>query len=216
VSYLLRIVLPDRPGALGAVATALGAVGADILSLDVIERSPGQATDDIVVELPPDKLADSLVSAAATVPGVQVESIRPYAGQIDPHRELELLESLAGRPGRPYDVLADGVTRIFRAGWALVLAPPDETATSEVLATGGAAPELRTVPAPWWPPTPTRALSPSPDWAPPDWERLGTELAVAPLGDAALLLGRPALRWLPAELLRLQHLAALAATVTAS
>jgi hypothetical protein len=98
VSYLLRLVLPDRPGALGAVATALGTVGADILSVDVIERSPGSATDDFVVELPPDKLADSLVSAAATVPGVQVESIRPYAGQIDPHRELALLDSLGQSP----------------------------------------------------------------------------------------------------------------------
>jgi hypothetical protein len=216
VSYLLRIVLPDRPGTLGAVATALGAVGADILSLDVIERAPGQATDDIVVELPPDKLADSLVSAAATVPGVQVESIRPYAGQIDPHRELELLESLAARPGRPFEVLSDGVTRIFRAAWALVLAEPDDAGSSDVLAAGGAAPELDRLATPWWPPTPARALHPSADWAPPDWERLGTELAVAPLGGAALLLGRPALRWLPAELLRLQHLAALAATVTAS
>jgi hypothetical protein len=112
-------------------------------------------------------------------------------------------------------VLADGVTGVFRAGWALVLGVP-VAGEAGVLARCGAAPELRTVPAPWWPPTPTRALSPSPDWAPPDWERLGTELAVAPLGDAALLLGRPALRWLPAELLRLQHLAALAATVTAS
>ena len=216
MSYLLRIVLPDRPGALGAVATALGAVGADILSLDVIERGPGQATDDIVVELPPDKLADSLVSAAATVPGVQVESIRPYAGQIDPHRELELLESLAARPARPYEVLSDGVARIFRAAWALVLGTPDDGGSAKVLAAGGAAPELDLVDAPWWPPTPARTLAASPDWAPAEWERLGTELAVAPLGTDALLLGRPALRWLPAELLRLQHLAALAATVTAS
>jgi hypothetical protein len=50
---------------------------------------------------------------------------------------------------------------------------------------------------------------------PPDWERVGTELAVAPLGAAALLVGRPALRWLPSELVRLQHLSAIAATVTA-
>jgi hypothetical protein len=217
VSYLLRIVLPDRPGALGAVATALGAVGADILSLDVVERSPGSATDDIVVELPPDKLADSLVSAAATVPGVQVESIRPYAGQIDPHREFELLEALAARPAQPYAVLSDGVTRIFRAAWAFVLAAPDDGGCAAVLGAGGAAPEVSSLRAPWWPPAPARALDASPDWAPPDWERLGTELAVAPLGTAAaLLVGRPALRWLPAELLRLRHLAALAATVTAS
>ena len=98
MSYLLRVVLPDRPGALGAVATALGAAGADILSVDVIERSPGSAIDDFVVEVASDKLADSLVSAALTVPDVRVESIRPYAGQLDPHRELELLDALGRDP----------------------------------------------------------------------------------------------------------------------
>jgi hypothetical protein len=214
VSYLLRLVLPDRPGALGAVASALGRAGADILSVDVIERAPGRATDDFVVELPPDRLADSLVTAAATVDGVQVESIRPYAGQIDPHRELELLEALARDPHSSLPVLADGVARIFRAGWALVLAAP-VAGQARVLARGGAAPELPSVPAPWWPPTPARMLSTDEEWAPTDWHRLATELAVAPLGeDAALLVGRPALRWLPSELVRLQHLAAIAATVT--
>jgi hypothetical protein len=214
VSYLLRLMLPDRPGALGAVATALGRVGADILSVDVIERGPGSAMDDFVVELPPDRLADSLVSAAATVPGVQVESIRPYAGQIDPHRELELLEALARDPHSSLPVLADGVARIFRAGWALVLGAP-VAGQSRVLASGGAAPELGSLPAPWWPPTPARVLSTEDDWVPADWSRLGTELAIAPLGgDAGLLVGRPALRWLPSELVRLQHLAAIAATVT--
>jgi hypothetical protein len=216
VSYLLRLVLPDRPGALGAVATALGQVGADILSVDVIERSPGSAIDDFVVELPPGRLADSLVSAAATVEGVQVESIRPYAGQIDPHRELELLDALARDPHSSLPVLADGVARIFRAGWALVLAAP-AGGRSEVLARGGAAPELPGVPAPWWPPAPARVLSNENDWVPADWARLGTELAVAPLGhEIALLVGRPTLRWLPSELIRLHHLAAIALSVTLS
>lgn len=213
VSYLLRLVLPDRPGALGAVATALGGVGADILSLDVIERSPGSATDDLVIELPPGKLADTLVTAASAVEGVRVESIRPYAGQIDPHRELELLDSLAAKRDDPYCLLADGVARIFRAGWALVLDTP-AGGHSRVAARGGAAPELDVLPVPWWPPTPARTLDPDEPWAPPDWHRLGTELAVAPLGTHALLVGRPALRWLPSELVRLQHLAAIAATVT--
>lgn len=213
MSYLLRVVLPDRPGALGAVATALGAIGADILSLDVIERSPGSATDDIVVEVPPDRLADSLVTAASTVEGVRVESIRPYAGQIDPHRELELLESLAEDPDSSLPVLADGVARVFRAGWALVLDAP-VAGQSQVRASGGAAPEVDSLAVPWWPAGPTRTLDADDPWAPPDWARLGTELAVAPLGKLALLVGRPALRWLPSELVRLQHLAAIAATVT--
>jgi hypothetical protein len=203
MSFLLRVVLPDRPGVLGAVASALGQAGADILSVDVIERAPGSAVDDFVVELPPDRLADSLVTAAASVDGVQVESIRPYAGQID---------AIGRDPAASMTVLADGVARVFRAGWTLVLAPPI-TGQARVLASGGAAPELTSLPAPWWPPTPTRPLSADDDWAPRDWQRLGTELAVAPLGDGAVLLGRPALRWLPSELVRLQHLAAIAATV---
>lgn len=214
VSYLLRLVLPDRPGALGAVATAMGTVGADILSVDVIERAPGRATDDFVVELPPGRLADSLVSAAASVEGVYVESIRPYAGQIDPHRELELLEQLGRDPAASLHVLADGAARVFRAGWTLVLSAP-EGGRGQVVASGGAAPELTSLAMPWWPPTPSRRLEPDPSWAPPDWERLDTELAVTALGDAALLVGRPALRWAASELVRLQHLAAVAATVTA-
>jgi hypothetical protein len=208
----MRLVVPDRPGVLGAVATALGTVGADILSVDVIQRSPGSATDDFVVELPPDKLADSLVSAASTVEGVHVESIRPYAGQIDPHRELELLDKLGRNPEDSPAVLADGCARIFRAGWALVLAAPED-GRSAVVATGGAAPEVTSLPTPWWPPSPTRPLETDDAWAPADWGRLGTELAVTALGRYALLIGRPALRWVPSELVRLQHLAAIAATV---
>ena len=214
MSYLLRLVLPDRPGALGAVASALGAVGADILSVDVIERSPGSATDDFVVELPPDRLADSLVSAAATVEGVHVESIRPYAGQIDPHRELELLEALAREP-------AVEPGRCWPTAWPGSSGPagrwcstPRSRAQCRVLASGGAAPEIdyaagAVVAAGAGPGAGRRR-----GVGAADWDRLGTELAVSPFGDAALLVGRPALRWLPSELVRLQHLAAIAASVT--
>ena len=50
MSYLLRLVVPDKPGILGAVATALGTAGIDIVSLDVLERGNGVAVDDVVVE----------------------------------------------------------------------------------------------------------------------------------------------------------------------
>jgi hypothetical protein len=184
------------------------------LSVDVIERSPGFAIDDLVLELPPDKLADTLLTAAASVADVRVESIRPYAGLIDPHRELELLDALATHPADSARVLADGVARIFRAGWALVLRAPIE-GRSRVMASSTAAPELRILEVPWWPPTPARELDVEQAWAPRDWAGIGTELAVAPLADRALLVGRPALRWLPAELMRLNHLAGIAASVLA-
>lgn len=213
MSYLIRVVLPDRPGALGAVASALGHAGADILSVDIVERTPGHATDDLVVELPSDRLADSLITAAASVEGVRVESIRPYAGTIDPFRELELLEDLAADP-TDLDGLADGVCRLFRAGWSLVLRAPDGgDSKATVVASSAAAPEIESVATPWWPAIPARALSVEDDWAPTDWSTLGTELAVVPLGLDAVLIGRPALRWLPSEIIRMSHLASIAATV---
>ena len=63
-SYLLRIELEDRPGSLGSLAVALGSVGADILSLDVVERGAGYAVDDLVVDLPNGAMPDMLISAA--------------------------------------------------------------------------------------------------------------------------------------------------------
>lgn len=80
MSYLLRVQLPDRPGSLGALAVALGSVGADILSLDVVERGDGFAIDDLVVDVEPGALPDTLITAAEHLPDVLVDSIRPYAG----------------------------------------------------------------------------------------------------------------------------------------
>ncbi|HEY2043134.1 MAG TPA: hypothetical protein VGH11_10700 [Jatrophihabitans sp.] len=214
MAYLIRVVLPDRPGALGALASALGTVDADILSVDIVERSAGHATDDLVVELPPDRLADSLVSAAASVEGARVESIRPYAGVIDPFRELELLEKLAVDRENAPAILADGVVRLFRSGWALVLQAPEiDGEPSIVIARSAAAPEIDTLSTPWWPATPARPLDADGEWAPEEWARIGTELAVVPLGADAILCGRPALRWLASEIIRISHLASIAASV---
>ena len=39
--YVVRIRLPDRPGALGQVASRIGAVGGDIVAIDILERTEG-------------------------------------------------------------------------------------------------------------------------------------------------------------------------------
>ena len=83
MSFLLRVVLPDKPGSLGAVATALGNAGADILGVDVVERADGHAIDDLAVELPAGRPPDVLITAAESVPGVEVESVRPHSGRLD-------------------------------------------------------------------------------------------------------------------------------------
>jgi hypothetical protein len=216
MSFLLRVKLPDRPGALGLVATALGTVEADIISVDVIERGAGYAVDDMVVELPPGRLPDTLVSAAATVTGVHVESIRPYAAAFDPNRELELIDALVADQADALHRLAEGVTRIFRAGWTLVVGEPQEIdgkIYANVLAGCTAGPEVDRVPASWWPITTAQAVETPTDGDTSGWDGLNTELAAAPLGAAVILIGRPAMRWLPGELARLNHLAGILASV---
>ena len=206
--YLLRVVLPGRPGMLGAVATALGEAGADILSLDVVERGPAGAVDDLLVELPPGALVDRLITSAQSVPDVVVESLRPYAGNADLHRDLELVDALAAGPHDALQVLADHAPGVFRAGWAMVVAH------GRVLAGSRGAPED----APGGLPSTTEArrVEPLEAWVPESWRLLATELAVAPIGaGTTVLLGRPGGPLFRAsELLRLAHLAAVTATVS--
>ena len=49
---VVRVWLPDRPGALGLVASRIGAIGGDIVGVDVLERSEHVAVDEFAVVLP--------------------------------------------------------------------------------------------------------------------------------------------------------------------
>jgi hypothetical protein len=214
VSFLLRVVLPDKPGSLGAVATALGNAGADILGVDVVERADGHAIDDLAVELPAGRPPDVLITAAESVPGVEVESVRPHSGRLDTARELALIEEITNDPKEGLPLLAEGVPRIFRAGWAIVVVR--EGTRSYRLAQSTAAPETVAADLPWLPLERTVVIDPEVQWVPTPWTALDTELAAAPLGLAprALVVGRPggpAFR--PSELARLTHLTGIIATV---
>lgn len=213
MSYLLRLVLPDRPGMLGAVATALGSCGADILSLDVVERGPDGAVDDLVVSLPPGGLADALITSAQSVDGVVVESLRPYYGASDLHRDLELVDALAADPASAPALLVAHAPGVFRAGWALLL-----EAGPTVLHASAGAPEAGGLELPWLPLASARRLEPDDPWVPERWEVLGTELVAAPVGTPGrvVLVGRPGgPRFRGSEVARLGHLAGIVATVTA-
>jgi hypothetical protein len=218
VAYLLRVVLPDRPGMLGAVATALGEVGGDILSLDVVERGPDGAVDDLVVELPASGLADRLISGAQSVQGVVVESLRPYHGGTDLHRDLELVDALAADPAAALGLLVRHCPGVFRCGWALVVQAPPVAAPgpAQVVRASAGAPALAGVELPWLPLASARRLDVHEQWVPARWNVLGIELAAAPVGcpERAVLLGRPGgPRFRASEVLRLAHLAGITATV---
>jgi len=214
VSFLIRVLLPDSPGTLGAVATALGTVGADILSVDVVERGNGVAVDDMVVELPSGRLPDALITAAESVDGVEVDAVRPYAGVLDTHRELELVEEIAARPKAGLEILAEGLPKIIRAGWAAVVEHAEGGAVR--LAASSAAPETPITDLPWLPLERATVLDGEEAWVPETWKELGTELAATPLGKPgkALLVARPGgPNFRAAEVARLAHLAGIVAVV---
>lgn len=215
-SYLLRVELEDRPGSLGSLAVALGSVGADILSLDVVERGPGYAIDDLVVDLPNGAMPDTLVSAAHGLSGVHVDSIRPHTGLLEAHRELELIDHVAAAGDRAAKLqkLVDEAPRVLRVGWCTVVTL-DGTAPHRIAGSPGA-PETQAAATPWLPLEAAVALDGSADWIPPLWRDMNTTLAAAPLGDprTAMVLGRPGgPDFRPSEVARLGYLAGIVATL---
>lgn len=215
-SFLLRVQLEDRPGSLGSLAVALGSVGADILSLDVVERGEGYAVDDLVVDLAEGAMPDSLITAAEGLTGVRVETIRPYTGLLEAHRELELIDRVAAAGGRPdkLQVLVDEAPRVLRVGWCTVI-EHTETGPCRIAGSPGA-PETQAADTPWLPISRAAALDGEAGWVPRLWRDMNTTLAAAPLGDpdTAMVLGRPGgPHFRPSEVARLGYLAGIVATL---
>lgn len=216
-SYLLRVQLDDRPGSLGSLAVALGSVGADILSLDVVDRGSGSAIDDLVVELPLGSMPDVLITAAEALNGVRVESLRPHTGLLDAHRELELIDHVAAAGDRQarLQALVDQAPSVLRVSWCTVLRG-DGAGGFRRLAGSPGTPETSPDSAPWLPIQRATALDNTADWVPPMWRDMDVALAAAPLGDplTAVVLGRPGgPAFLSAEVVRLGYLAGIVATL---
>jgi ACT domain-containing protein len=74
--FKVQISLPDRPGSLGAVASAIGFAGGDIRSLVVLRSEAGRGVDDITVAVPGSDPTD-LLSVLNSIGGVEVLSITP-------------------------------------------------------------------------------------------------------------------------------------------
>jgi hypothetical protein len=215
-SYLLRVQLEDRPGSLGSLAVALGSVGADILSLDVVERGSGYAVDDLVVDLPSGAMPDMLITAAEKLKGVYVDAIRPHTGLLEAHRELELIDHVAAADGqsKKLQVLVDEAPHVLRVGWCTVI-KLTESAPERIVGSPGA-PETQAADTPWLPLDHAAALDGTAEWVPQVWRDMDTTLAAAPLGDhrTAIVLGRPGgPEFRPSEVARLGYLAGIIATI---
>jgi hypothetical protein len=124
-SYVVRVWLPDRPGALGAVASRIGAVRGDLIGIEILERGAGRAIDELVVSLPGEGLVELLVSEIVQVDGVDVEDVRPVpVAARDPR--VDALETAAilveqQTPDDLHRALAIHAQHDFEATWSAVV-----------------------------------------------------------------------------------------------
>src|SRR5215218_9673808 len=125
--FLLRVELPDVPGSLGRVATAIGMAGGDIEAIEIVEKrhADGTAVDDVLLELPPPAMPDSIVSACNGLDGVQVLWISRYAAGGNLFLDLEAVEELTADPKGALDRLIDLLPVTFRADWAARVSKAD-------------------------------------------------------------------------------------------
>ncbi|MCY7396823.1 MAG: ACT domain-containing protein [Nocardioides sp.] len=118
--FLLRVELPDVPGSLGRVASAIGEAGGDIEAIEIVEkRHDGTAVDDVLLELTPGKMPDSVVSACSAIEGVRVLWINRYTAGGNLFLDLEALEELTEDPAQALDRVVELIPITFRSDWAV-------------------------------------------------------------------------------------------------
>jgi hypothetical protein len=74
--FTLHISLPDRPGSLGTIASAIGAAGGDIRGLVVLESKDGRGFDEITVAVPGTDPTD-LIDLLSAIGGVEILTVKP-------------------------------------------------------------------------------------------------------------------------------------------
>ncbi|MET0896107.1 MAG: hypothetical protein ABWY80_09675 [Acidimicrobiia bacterium] len=121
---LVRVWLPDRPGALGLVASRIGAVEGDIVGIDVLEHGGGVAVDEFAVVLRDVDAMSLLVREIEEVDGASVEEVRRVEHFPDPRLDaLESANRLCGAPtvAALHDTLVAEIRAEFLADWSALL-----------------------------------------------------------------------------------------------
>lgn len=204
--FLMRVSLPDRPGSLGAVASAIGLLGADISAVAIVQRNVDSAIDDFIVTLPPGRFPDGLVSACHSIEDVHVEWISRYPEGASLETDLEALERMFADPEQAAETLTTSAPGVFHTHWALLI---DCAAEPFVTLSTPLAPDLTAPDLAWFGPFDSAHRVDPDEQFIAGWG--DTVMAMAPVsGGRAIAVGRqggPV--FLDSELARLRHLAAL-------
>jgi hypothetical protein len=206
--FLMRVTLPDRPGSLGAVASAMGKVGGDINAVEIVEKGDGIVVDDFIVDLPPNQMPETIVTACQSLEGVKVEWISRYPEGGGLQSDLEALERMTSDPVHAAETLVSLCPVVFRSHWATLIevTPDGPRSTFSTTLAPDVTDQVAATLAPF---DVTHRVNLVSGWS-PGWG--DTTVVVTPLTqDRVIAIGRlggPA--FLDSEIARLHHLAALA------
>jgi hypothetical protein len=137
----LRISVPDRPGSLGRVTSAIGSAGGDIAKVDVLESEGGRALDDVFVQVRDAAHLERLSRTVTGLAGVVIQGVQHPAPPVTGHTELELVQQVISRPGRSLQTLVDGAPGALGADWAALIEYGPDGAQSAVLAVSPRGPQ---------------------------------------------------------------------------
>lgn len=121
---VVRVWLPDRPGALGLVASRIGAVHGDVTAIDILERGAGRVIDELFVSLPDSTSEELLAKEIGAVDGVSVEHIRPVGEERADSATaiLEVAATVAGTAaGERLGALVEGLLGALDSDWAVAV-----------------------------------------------------------------------------------------------
>ena len=113
----LRVSLSDRPGALATLTRALAAVGANVISLSVVQRESGRAIDDILLDWPYERPWDAVIRAVEGCTGARLHGLRHVNTAAAGH-DADLVQQAIRDPGQALEVLIDGLPAMLLADWA--------------------------------------------------------------------------------------------------
>jgi hypothetical protein len=131
ITVVVRVWMPDRPGALGQVASRIGAVRGDVLGIEILEQGAGRAIDELTVSLPSADIIGLLAAEVDAVDGVSVENIRQVdIDRIDPNlAALAIGAAMAEcESDDRLDVFCAGLRRIVDADWVVAMSSGDTVA----------------------------------------------------------------------------------------
>src|SRR3954453_6457105 len=96
MSYLLRVALPDVPGSLGRLASAIGSAGGNIDAIESAERAQdGGAVDGVFLPAEPGVMPASIISACTALEDVEVLWTSRYGAGSNLTRTLAVVEALS-------------------------------------------------------------------------------------------------------------------------